>query len=276
MSANQDLTDVARQDVEDSIKASADDTKKNAEHAIQQTGREQLRGVQSLNNQAIDAAGSSLEANADANLDRILSDVRATSSEGQQQLESESMEARAHMAEHLDAKSRKTMAFYIHVAKRELSDLKAEMEKSGTEMTQEMKNTIAVSTNAERVIDKLATDAEMRANYSKTLWSNTQKEVTQARVAANKTEDAVRISSMGTKLSSQAVEHAMHESRTAYDMATQANLTGNMIIKKVFKTKAGIEDVTREVLDALSKASKANVDAHQADMVATKLALKLQ
>lgn len=261
------------------MRAASAEAKQDTEYAIQHAGRQNLRGVQKSSDRAISDAGSVLKAHSDLTADDIIYEMRNSSAAGQSELDSEAMQARAQMMQHVDSKSRQTTAVYIGIAQRQLGDLKEKMAKSGKEMTQELRNTITVGTHAERIIDKIALDAEVKANASKVMWSNTQKEVKTAQIDANNTEDAIRTSAIGTKFSSQAVEHAMQQSRKAYEMATQANLTGNMIIRDVMKRKAGIDDVTVEVLDALTKASKANIDAHQADMMATKMnkdALKLR
>jgi len=111
----------------------------------------------------------------------------------------------------------------------------------------------------------------VKANYSAVLWADTQAEVKQGQIAANVTEDQTRTSAIATKYSTQAVEKAKQMARKSFDMATQADLDGKVIFKRTMKTSAGIIDATMEINDALKKASKANIDAHQAEMVASKL-----
>lgn len=270
-SANQDLVDVAKDETVSSIKDKSEDAQKDAEYSIASAGRRNLRDIQKSRDESIQDAGSDLAVHSDLTGQYIISGMRNETAVGKNQLDYAALKTRQDTSEHLDAAARKTMAYYIHMAKIQLEPLKEKMKKNGDEMTRELQNTITVSSNAERVVDKLADDAEVKANYSRVLWARTQAEVMSARIDANNTEDQVQTSALGTKYSTQAVQKATQMSRKAFDMATQANTTGNMIIRKVMKTKSGILDVTLEVNDALSKASKANIDAHQAEMVASKL-----
>lgn len=269
--SNKDFTDVAKAEAMEKVQDTSKDAQEDSKYAIEQAGRQNLRGVQDTNAEAIATAKSGMQAHTHMTADGIVSGLRNSSAEGQEDLNYDAQQAKTYTKARLESATRKVMAKYIQDAKVKLADLTQDMKKSSTEMNAELHNTIAVSSNAERMIDKLAVDAEGHANYSSLLWANTQAHVKEAQIDANKTEDQVRITALGTKFSTQAVEHASETSRNAFDMATQANLTGNAIMKKVMNTKAGIEDVTMEVYDALQKASKANIDAHQAEAVATKL-----
>jgi hypothetical protein len=244
---------------------------KDSEHAIGNAGRKNLRSVQDANNEAVKEAGDKLAQQTDIYEQTIVAGVRNETAMGKNQMNYDALKTRQDTSEHLDAAGRKTTAYYIHMAKIGLEPLKEKMQESGEQMTAELHNTIVVSENVERVVDKVAAEAWVHANYSARLWATTQRSVRAAQIAANVSEDQVRISAMGTKFSTQAVSKAKEMARKAFDLATEANLTGNMIIKKVMKTKSGIVDVTAEVNDALKKASTANIDAHQADLVATKL-----
>lgn len=268
---NQDLVDVARDEAVETVEDTSENAKHDTQYSIEQAGRNNLRGVQEANNQAVDQAGASLKAHTDAVGDQIVSDVNIAGAMGRQEMDMNAHRTQYATTDHIDKAARQTMAHYINAARTQLADLNKEIQKSGKQSIADMQNAVSVSTEVHTMLEKYVTDAEVKANESSQVWANTQRVVRKAQIEANHTEDSVRTSAIGTKFSTQAVQHAKEESNNAFDMATQANLTGNMIIKKVMATKAGIETVTAEVFDALTKASKANIDAHQADMVATKL-----
>lgn len=255
----------------DSLHEASADAEQDTTNTIEEAGKKNLRNVQNAQDEALDKASDKLKEDTQEKTKGAVDAIKEEGEESKQQLESEAKEADKYMKDSLNNAASHATSFYITAAKTQMGDLKNKMTKSGRDMIAQLRNTIAVGGNAERTITKMAIKAEVKANYSNELWEKTQMTVLEAQRESNHTEDAVRTSAIGTKFSSQAVSKAKKESTSAYELATEANITGNTIMKKVMSTKAGIVDVTTDVLDALQKAEKANLDAHQADLVATKL-----
>jgi len=270
-SVNEDLKDVAQEEAQANINEASKDAEKDAEATIAAEGRQAQRSVEKAGDEAAEEAADKLKEGAEEQAKNMAEDSKAAMTEAEQDSHVAAEFEKLLTSEGIKQEGARTSAKYIADAQEAVRDLVMDIKKAGKQVNKELKTSASVGGASANQTEKYVLKAQNYTYETQHFMDDTFEQLHKAQNDANFTEDAVRTEALGTKYSTQAVQHANKEAKKAQDMSTHANLTAKFIIAKVMKTKQGIVDVTSEVADALTKAENAHLEAQAAEFQSGKL-----